>query len=338
MTVVTVCIVRGRDVVGMVEFVIPHRAADGLIVEAGRRPDRFAIGRQGVAATGLAAIVPPSPSASSTASPSAPAPARTTVILPTGRRVGVATRGVEVVTRVVVFRGGAYRAVVEIVRFATRRARLIRASGRPLATRSVIVVSPLAAGLGFAAFVAGFVDRPLAPRLQGLRGTRLGRAGGRSRGWRRGTLDAEVGGEAIPVAGHGLGLGTHRGLRPGGRLLRLGCRARLRRLRGGGGSERVGEGGPGIVGLVVGHDAFQKVGGGAWAPVGAARTAGGGRARIRRIHESPAGRQARAARPGFARPWVRVGSVAGARGHGPGRRPEIVRIMLPLSATSKSGR
>jgi hypothetical protein len=144
---------------------------------------------------------------------------------------------------------------------------------------------------------------------------------------------AQFGGKVVPRAGRGGGPGGGR------RALRLPLRrpsGPRRRLAGRvvrwGGAERLGEGGPWVVGIVLRHGRVLgwPGGGDGIGPSGDARS---GR---RRIHES---RRVRQDRPAARRAAPGDGPRRSA-GRGPAQGLVMLnsRIMLPLSATSNSGR
>jgi len=129
-----------------------------------------------------------------------------------------------------------------------------------------------------------------------------------------GPADAEIRCEGIPVA-TGSGGGTRPRLRPRprGRLRGL-CGTRRRRLGGGRRAERLGERRPGVVGGVFRHD---------WLPGRGHMAAVGLPVRISRKDTT------------IAPDSSGHGVSSGAGAH---REPVSVRIRLPLSATSNSGR
>lgn len=161
---------------------------------------------------------------------------------------------------------------------------------------------------------------------RGTTGNRLSRPGGRplrcSGFWRAG--NAEVGGEVVPAVRRGLRLLVLGSVLPragrrlgagGGGPRRLGSRRWI-------GTERFGERGPGIVRVVVGHESGPVEG--VWAATGSRRATP---QNPRRLHEAAKKRQ--------ERPANRPDSAVD---HRRGRVTLNSRIMLPLSATSKSGR
>ncbi len=118
--------------------------------------------------------------------------------------------------------------------------------------RTFLVVGRRGGGDGLS-LVRQFCVNGRAPRWAGCR-RRIGT------GWLAPTLDAEVGGQGIPVArGGGRRSGPGRGGRPAGDGRDHARRGRWRRVVSGFGTERFGEGIPGIVASVVRHGGFQSL-------------------------------------------------------------------------------